>query len=94
MIRIVVTSYPRKYATGPMRTAIAQLFSLDLDITGSGIGWAENNDWFLECRLELEGGETAHLVTDTSHIYLEDPQGYGWFSRTRGGKAYVPRIGK
>lgn len=81
VVRVVVTKYPSNIAEGPMRKAVAQLLSLEIEGARSSILWSEGNDWFLECRLELGINGLARLVTDGWHLYLEDTKGYGWFSR-------------
>ena len=82
--RVVITRYPPKYSKARIRRAISQLFSLELYIAGSGITWSEGNNWFLECRLEFADGESAQLITDYWHLYLEDAKGYGLFARISG----------
>ena len=81
VVRVVVTKYPPRYSEGPIRKTLTQLLSLEIDTTGSSIGWSEGSNWFLECRLELGIRGSARLVTDGWHIYLEDTEGYGWFAR-------------
>ena len=81
VLRVLVTKYPGDYAEGLVRKAIVQLLSLEVEEAQPRITWAEGNNWFLECRLELGIRGAVRLVTDGWHFYLEDTRGYGWFSR-------------
>ena len=43
------------------------------------INWAEGSFWSVECKIELENGKFATLITDRGHFCYQNAEGYRWF---------------
>jgi hypothetical protein len=45
------------------------------------VAWDEGVFWYMEAEVEFEDGKRSLLVTDGSHVALQDHDGKGWYFR-------------
>ena len=81
-IRIVRFDPKSKFVTNEERRAtLKTVWQGEFRTASCFINWAEGASWSIEAVVEFYDGRRSELITDGSHIALQDHDGKGWFFR-------------
>jgi hypothetical protein len=64
-----------------LRGAIRRVWKGQFQGASCGIEWAEVTFWSVEAVVEFDDGKRSALITDGTHVALQDRQGNSWFLR-------------
>ena len=75
------TRLPQLLTAEGIRDLINKVWTGNFQNASCSIDWAEATFWSVESVLEFEDGKTGLLITDGSHVALQDHDGNVWFFR-------------
>ncbi len=68
-------------ATEELRNSVRKVWLGEFQYAACQINWAEFSLWSIEAIVEFEDGKRSELLTDGSHVALQDHDGKSWFFR-------------
>jgi hypothetical protein len=80
--RVRVTHYRGRWdAPLEIQERIRSVWAREIDIAACYSVWAEPEFWNLQAIVEFDDGKTSSLLTDGTHVRVEDHAGTTWFIR-------------
>ncbi len=68
-------------ATQEVRAVVLRVWQARFTSADCNIGWAEASLWSVDAAIDYDDGRVGALLTDGSHVRLQDSAGHVWFLR-------------